>query len=163
MSNFEFITVLFAIIIGVGVTHLLLTIGRLLGETKSYNVGPVQLVWTVNLLLVLVAYWWWINELRSVEEWSFRLLLLVYVDISLWCLLAATIYPVTISPDYDLKAHFEKKRTSFFAILIVLALLDPSIAVVLGAENLKFLGWPYMHLMAITFIGGIAGIRPAPP
>ena len=32
MSNFEFLSVLFAIILGIGFAHLLLSIGRILGE-----------------------------------------------------------------------------------------------------------------------------------
>ena len=159
MSNFEFITVLFAIIIGIGIAHLLLSVGRLLGETKSSNVGAVHLVWTVNLMLVLVGYWWWVNGLRYVEEWSFLQLFLVFTDISLWCLLAAVLYPVTMPHGYDLREHFAKKRKALFSILIVLAFLDPSIEFILGAENLIELGWPYLHLMAVCLFGGIAGIR----
>ena len=55
MSNFEFLTVLLAIIIGIGISHLLL---------------------------------------------------LVFMATFLWCLLAALLYPTTISPDYDLKTPY---------------------------------------------------------
>jgi len=159
MSNFEFLTVLLAIIIGIGITHLMLSIGRFLGEVGRFKVGLVQFVWTVNILLALVGYWWWINGLRGVESWSFPLLLFVFIDIFLWCLLAAALYPATISSDYNLKGHFENKRSSFFLILVALALIDPSVEIALGADNLLDLGWPYLHLMAASFVGGIASIR----
>lgn len=44
MSDFEYLSVLIAIIVGIGFTHLLLSIGRVLGERKSLNVDAVQLI-----------------------------------------------------------------------------------------------------------------------
>lgn len=46
MSDFEYLSVLIAIIVGIGFAHLLLSIGRILGETKTLNVTPVHLIWT---------------------------------------------------------------------------------------------------------------------
>ena len=159
MSNFEFITVLLAIIVGIGITHLLLSIGRLFGETRKLNVSAVQIVWTANILFALVAYWWWVISLRTVQEWTFFQLLLVFVDVCLWCLLSATLYPNTIPPDYDLAKHFEIKRKSLFSILIILSVVDPIVVLALGPENLFDLGWPYLNFMALCLAGGIAGIR----
>ena len=75
MSDFEYLSVLIAIIVGIGFTHLLLSIGRVLGERKSLNVDTVQLIWTVNILLMLVSFWWWAIALRELDEWVFLQLL----------------------------------------------------------------------------------------
>lgn len=159
MSDFEYLSVLIAIIVGIGFTHLLLSIGRLIGETKQLNVGVVQLIWTANILLMLTGFWWWALSLRQLEEWTFLSLVLILFDISLWCLLAAILYPVNIPPGYDLSAHFERKRTGFFAILILLSIADPFTATILGAEHLFELGWAYLHWMLVTLVGGILAIR----
>lgn len=159
MSNFEFLSVLFAIIIGIGFAHLLLSIGRILGEAKSLNIGSVQVIWTVNVLLTLVTYWWWLINLRTIEEWAYLELLLLLFHASLLVLLAAMLFPVTIPLGYDLKAHFETKRTSFFGILVLIAFADPLAAMIVGTQHLFDLGWQYLHFIVVCFVGGIAGIR----
>lgn len=158
MSDFEYLSVLIAIIVGIGFAHLLLSIGRVLGEIKSLNVDSVQLIWTANILLMLVAFWWWAISLRDLEEWVFLQLIFLLFDVSLWCLLAALLYPVSIPAEFDLGAHFAKKKQSFFIILIVLSIADPLTASILGTEHLIDLGWAYWHWMLTCLIGGTAAL-----
>lgn len=159
MTDFEFLSVLIGIIVGIGITHLLLSIGRILGETKSLNVSSVQLIWTANILMMLVTFWWWAISLRDLQEWIFLQLLFLLFDVSLWCVLAAILYPVNIPLDYDLAAHFEKKRTAFFSILIMLSFADPLTAAILGTEHLVDLGWGYLHWIVTCFVVGVTAIR----
>lgn len=159
MSDFEYLSVLIAIIVGIGFTHLLLSIGRILGEAKSLNVTLVHMVWTGNILIMLVGFWWWAINLREMQEWVFIILLFLLFDVSLWCLMAAILYPVAIPQNYDLKAHFARKRKAFFSILILLAFADPLTAMILGTEHLIELGWAYVHWMLACLIGGSLAIR----
>ena len=159
MSDFEFLSVLIAIIVGIGFAHLLLSIGRIVGETRSLHVTPVHLIWTGNVLLMLVAFWWWSISLRELEEWLFLHLLFLLFDVSLWCLMAAILYPVAIPAGYDLEAHFARKRIPFFTILILLAFTDPLTAMILGTEHLIDLGWSYLHWMLACLVGGALAIR----
>ena len=159
MSDFEYLSVLIAIIVGIGFAHLLLSLGRVLGETRELRVNPVQLIWTANILLMMVAFWWWAISLRELEEWIFFQLVFLLFDVSLWCLLAAILYPVSIPEGYDLGRHFEKKRRPFFAILILLAFTDPLTASILGTGHLIDLGWAYWHWIATCLVGGIAALR----
>ncbi len=159
MSDFEYLSVLIAIIVGIGFAHLLLSIGRVLGEAKSLNITAVHAIWTVNIMVMLVAFWWWAISLREMQEWVFLHLLFLLFDVSLYCLLAAILYPVAIPQGYDLKAHFARKRKAFFSILILLAITDPLTAMILGTEHVMDLGWAYLHWMLACFIGGILTIR----
>jgi len=159
MSDFEYLSVLIAIIVGIGIAHLLMSLGRILGETKRLNAGVVPLIWTGNILVMLVVFWWWGINLRQLEEWVFLHFLLLLFDTSLWCLLATILYPRAIPPDFDLNAHFARKRKAFFGILVLLAFVDPLTAMILGTEHLLDLGWPYLHMILVCLIGGIAAIR----
>ena len=159
MSDFEYLSVLIAIILGIGIAHLLLSIGRVLGQAKKLNVGVVQLIWTANILTVLIVFWWWGINLRELQEWTFLQFFFLLINTALWCLLAAILYPVSIPVDFDLKAYFAEKRKSFFAILVVTAFVDPSAAMVLGTEHLMDLGWPYLHINLVSLVGGITAIR----
>lgn len=71
MSDFEYLTVLIAIILGIGIAHLLMSIGRTLGETKNLNISVAHSIWTANLLTFLVVFWWWGINLRELQEWVF--------------------------------------------------------------------------------------------
>jgi len=159
MSDFEYLSVLIAIIVGIGIAHLLLSLGRILGEAKHLNVGWVQMLWTANILLMLITFWWWGINLRQIEEWVYIQLLFLLFDVSLWCILAAILYPVAIPQEFDLTAHFAKKRKAFYSILVVLAFSDPMTSMILGTEHLIELGWGYLHWMLTCLVGGIAAIR----
>jgi len=159
MSDFEYLSVLIAVIVGIGIAHLLLSIGRLLGQTKRLNVGVVHLIWTFNVMSALIAYWWWGINLRELQEWVFLQFFFVLGNTALLCLLAAILYPVSIPPEFDLKAYFAEKRKSYFAILVVLAFTDPLTALVLGTEHLLDLGWPYLNITVTGLVGGLAAIR----
>lgn len=159
MTDFEYLSVLIAIIVGIGFAHLLLSLGRVLGEARELNVDSVQLIWTVNILLMLITFWWWAISLRTLEEWVFLQLVFLLFDVALWCLLAATLYPVNIPEGYDLRQHFERKRRSFFVILVLLAFVDPLTASILGTEHLIDLGWAYWHWILTCLVGGAAALR----
>ena len=70
----------------------------------------------------------------------------------------ALLYPVNLPAEFDLGAHFAKKRRSFFVILIILSFADPLTAAILGAEHLIDLGWPYWHWMLTCLVGGSASL-----
>ena len=160
MSDFEYLSVLIAIIIGIGIAHLLLSLGRILGDVKRLNVGVPHLIWTGNILLMLISFWWWGINLREIEEWVYIQLLFLLFDVSLWCLLAALLFPVTIPDDFDLGEYFQKKRKPFYLILILLAFADPVTSIILGTEHLIELGWGYLHWMLVCcLVGGIAALR----
>jgi hypothetical protein len=159
MSDFEYLTVLIAIILGIGITHILKSLGRILGATKSLNISVAHLIWTANIVTFLVVFWWWGINLRELREWVFLQYFFLLFVTSLWCLLAALLYPTTIPKDYDLRAHFAEKRKAFFAILILLAITDPLTSMILGTEHLKELGWAYGHWILACFVGGILGFR----
>ena len=159
MSDFEYLTVLIAIILGIGIAHLLTSIARVIGETKDLNIGVAHSIWTINILTFLIVFWWWGINLRDLGEWVFLQYFFLLFDTSLWCLLAAILFPATIPQDYDLGAHFATKRKPFFSILIVLAFADPLTSMILGTEHLVQLGWGYLHWAFACLVGGILGIR----
>lgn len=107
---------------------------------------------------MLVSFWWWAIALRELDEWVFLQLLFLLFDVSLWCLLAALLYPVNVPAGFDLGAHFDKKQRSFFSILILLAFVDPMTASILGTEHLLELGWAYWHWILTCLVGGITAL-----
>jgi hypothetical protein len=70
---FEYLGVLIAVILGLSLTHLLRGLSKLIHMRRTIKPYWVQIVWTVNILIYVLAVWWgmfWWNKLQawSIEE-----------------------------------------------------------------------------------------------
>ena len=63
MSTFEYAMVLISIIIGLGITHILSSLGsavhRLQHHGRSLRIEINYLVWVAFIFTWLVQFWWW--------------------------------------------------------------------------------------------------------
>jgi hypothetical protein len=151
MSTFEYLSVLLSIIIGLGVTHMIMGLGRLISHTSGRSIYWVHLVWTFNIALSLVVYWWWAINLQTLDEWSFLPFLLVLLEPSLLCLAGAILYPVSMPADLEYKTHFHRSRGVFFSVIVAISGSD----LILVLYYITTLGWPYYILLFTTVCGGI--------
>jgi hypothetical protein len=55
---FEYLGVLIAVILGLSLTHLLRGLSRLIHMRRTVKPYWVQIVWTVNILIYVLAVWW---------------------------------------------------------------------------------------------------------
>jgi hypothetical protein len=72
-AMFEYLGVLIAVILGLSLTHLLRGLSKLIHMRRTVKPYWVQIVWTVNILIYVLAVWWgmfWWNKLQawSIEE-----------------------------------------------------------------------------------------------
>lgn len=73
MDQFEYLSVLISIIVGLGITHLLTGVGRFLGGPDAPRVFGVHVAWTVNLILYQSFFWWFTFTWVDQETWTFGL------------------------------------------------------------------------------------------
>jgi hypothetical protein len=59
MDLYMHVRVLFSILLGLGVSHLLRGLARIVQHPKEYRVYWVHLVWSLFLFLYLIHFWWW--------------------------------------------------------------------------------------------------------
>ena len=59
MDLYSHIKVLFSILLGLGVSHILRGLARIVQHPKQYRVYWVHLVWSLFLFLYLIHFWWW--------------------------------------------------------------------------------------------------------
>jgi len=71
MDLYSHVRVLFSILLGLGVSHLLRGLARIVQRPKEYRVYWVHLAWALFLFLYLIHFWWWEFRLRQVTEWTF--------------------------------------------------------------------------------------------
>lgn len=123
MSEFDYLSVLISIVLGLGISHVLSTAAQLVRYRSAVRFYLPSVLWLVLLFLVHVQIWWAVFELRTVRVWSFLGFSLV-----LALPVIAYLISVLLAPDFDreqtvdLRASFFEHRRWFFALF---ALLPP--------------------------------------
>lgn len=129
MSSFEYAMVLVSIIVGLGLTHILSSLGsavhRLRGHGRPIDLELTYLVWVAFVFMWLVNFWWfefkW-NDLAS--EFGFGLFLfLVLYAVSLF-LLAVVLVPHRLAVVDDSWRYFLSIRIWFYGGLLLLNAID---------------------------------------
>ena len=125
MSDFEFVSVILAIVIGLGITRVLSGLASVLEHRATVRADWISLTWAVTVLIWQVLFW--LGTVNSYRERavftvaSFGLLLLAAV-----CLYfaAALVLPSRTGPGTDLWKHFSAIRIPFFLVLLALPFLE---------------------------------------
>lgn len=124
MSEFEFLAVFVSIVIGLGVTHLLYGVARIIHNRDRVELDVLHMVWTANVLLLILLNWWILFLWADHSHWSFSIyLLLMTWGIALY-MLAVVLYPPDIREEESYGELFEKNRKWLFGTFIVFAGLD---------------------------------------
>jgi hypothetical protein len=123
MGEFEYITVLLSIILGLAVTQLLSGIARLLRDGRSLA-RAWWLFAIVATLLIGVLQVWWISFIwRDVQEWTFFSYVAFMVLPVLLYLLAYLVLPADLHLDGDaLVQAFIERRRPFYVIVALIPL-----------------------------------------
>lgn len=71
MTPFEYLSVLVSIIIGLGISHLLTGLGRLIQLRRRVRPYAPTYVWIALLLVIQIQIWWAAYDTRTDTDWSF--------------------------------------------------------------------------------------------
>jgi len=124
VNEFEFLAVFISIVIGLGVTHILHGVGRIIHNRDRQRISSLHLMWTANVLLILLLNWWVFFLWAGHEAWSFDIyLLLILWGISLY-MLSVILYPPDLRDAESYEDLFERNRKWLFGTFIVFTLLD---------------------------------------
>ena len=137
MDSFEYLITLVSVIAGLGIARALSGIARLLDNRDRISVSWIPICWTANVLLWLVAFWWFTFLLSSFEAWSPWLHVFVLVYAGIIFFLLALLHPESIDAEHNMLNHFLAKRRMFFGTLIVVALVDIADTLIKGQLGLS--------------------------
>jgi hypothetical protein len=125
ISPFEYITVLISIILGMGITEILSSVGNVILRWQS-----VKLYWphTILVLLVFVFHfqeWWVIFELRTYQYWRLPVFLFtILYPVNLY-ILARILFPRKYKrKGTDLKTFYYENCNRIFIFIFSLAMLS---------------------------------------
>lgn len=152
MEAFAYLSVLTSIVLGLGMTRLLLGCGRLLQVRHQTHPYWVHLLWALNLFLYLVMNWWILFRWRNQLEWTFFIFLFVLLSPTVGFLLAILLFPDPIEDGIDLKRHFYANRRWFFTLAALLAPIDALDTLLKGWPHFVAQGPYYILTLVIVFV-----------
>jgi len=157
MEIFEYLMVMVAIILGIGVTQALRGLSKIARGSKPFTAVTI---WASTLFYLHIQVWWALWDLTAVETWNQAYF---YYVVSIPCaLFAATelLLPLGSSPETDWQSHFFSVRKWFFGVLvffITIAILESH--VLLGSP----LTHPYRLFQVVTLSAVVAGLMTKNP
>jgi hypothetical protein len=150
VSVFEYLSVFVSIIIGLGVTNVLIGLARILGG-KDDRTSVAHTCWIYLVLLFLSFFWWFSFDWRLQETWTFGLFLWVVAYSMLTFLLAALVIPRERPPEGDWGEDFFRRRRTFFSVWALIYVVDTADALLKGPENYAQLGIAFLVSQSVGF------------
>jgi hypothetical protein len=161
MDEFEYLAALMSVVAGLGLARALSGVASILDSGRSLIQSDVHIVWTFNILIWLVGFWWFTFMLSSIDDWTVSLLLFVLIYGALIYLLVALLHPNSDKADTGSVSGFIVRRRPFFATFMALGLFDV-VDTLIKTELLKLPGPPersYWILMALWIVLGATAWR----
>ena len=160
MSSFEYLVALLSVVAALGLARALSGIAKLIHSRDQITFSWIHILWTINVLVWLVAYWWFSFALATVDAWTPGLLLFVLAYGALIYFLLALLYPDQLEAGADLFDYFAKNRKWFFGALILLGVMDLIDAIV--KSNVTELAGPpmpaYLLFMSVWIAPAVAAL-----
>ncbi|HTE51898.1 MAG TPA: hypothetical protein VK698_13680 [Kofleriaceae bacterium] len=161
MDEFNYLSVLVSIILGLGITQLLTGVGRMLQNRARVRLYWLTIGWVLILLLVHVQLWWSMFELRGQREWTFLgffSVLILPIVLYLMSALALPDFGDTVAD--DLRDHYYANCRWSYALAFILVVLTYGREAVLAGAIDRDLDSAAKLLFAALFIAGAITRRP---
>jgi hypothetical protein len=135
MDPFSYLSVLLSLILGLGITHLLTGLGRLVHARARVRIYWPTLLWVAMLLLVYVQSWWAMFGLRHHQPWTFPQFFVVLLHTTASYFMAAVLLPEDLTEETsDLRATFFTQAPWFFGTMALTTVASVAKNLVLDGE-----------------------------
>ena len=151
MDFYLHVRVLFGMIVGLSMAHLLKGVALIVQHPKRYRVYWVHLVWILFLFLYLIHFWWWEFNLVKVREWTFPVYFFVAFYAVLLYLLCSLFFPEQIAEYDGFKGYYYSRHQWIFAIMTLLFVADFVDGLIKGRDYFRWLG-PAFAIRTVTYI-----------
>ncbi len=149
MTRFEFLMMIAAVVVAVGMTEIVGGWGRMMRTRAVVKADWLHLGWSIFILVVLIQYW--------IGMWAYNQLQIDYMG-QIFFLIIPTLFGVlaafAITPDVpmvgelDVREYYWAKRTAVFLPLAAFALLSyVADLVIVGVDKIGF------DLLLINVVG----------
>jgi len=133
VQAFDYLSVMVSIVLGLGVTQLLTTLGVIIRERDRLKPYWLTVLWIGILILAHIQTWWAMFGMREVADWSFLGFFMLLLQPILLYLLSSLLTP-NLDRDTDMEAAFERQTRAFFGTFILLLLVSLAKDLVIGGR-----------------------------
>ena len=158
MSLFEYLGVLISVVMGLGITHLLTGLSKVIHHRNTVGVYWVHIVWTVNVLLYILIVWWGMFWWSSLSEWSFFQFLFITLYAVVLFLLAAMLYPWGFPTDFSFRKHLIDNRAWFFGLHFAAWTIDIPETLQKAGSGIREFPTVYLPFVGIMLLFSLIGI-----
>ncbi len=149
MTLFEFILVMVSLILAIGVTHLLKGVAEIARYRETLKFDWVPLAWAASLFVLSAAHWWSLWDFRGVD-WTFPDFFFVLLPPTLLYVAVRLLVSGEVRKSgASMAAGFERVRTPFMAVMVVLSVLVTFDGWVLGVEPI----WNSLRMSQVVAFG----------
>lgn len=152
MTVFEYLGVLLSVVMGLGMTHILIGISKIIQLRKSVAIYWVHLMWAINVLVYIVTIWWGMFWWSGQDEWSFFEFLFVVVYAIVLFLIASLLYPWYLPEKFDFERHFVRNRRWFFGFMFLAWCVDIPETVLKAEGGLRALPPGYLAWVSVLLV-----------
>ena len=153
---FPHVRIVMGMIVGLGITRLLMTVAGLIQHPARSRVSAIHLLWIASILVELVLFWWWEFALFRLEHWTFAITLFLILYAVTLFLLAALLSPDNIA---DYEDFFLKRRLWFFGLFAATFGLDAVDTLIKGQAYWDRFGADYFIQVPLGLILCAIAIR----
>lgn len=126
MEEFNYLSILISLIVGLAIAQLLTGLGRLIqARTRVVFYWP-SVVWAALFLAILIETWWSLFRMRDVQSWNFFAFLVVIVHPVGLFLICSLILPDPAEfggdQPVDLRANYFDHRRWFYGLIIFVSM-----------------------------------------
>lgn len=141
MTEFEYFSAMIAVILALGVTHILGQVSYIAQKPELAETYWVHSVWVAVTLLAHFSAWWNIWGLKQSITFSFLTFLYMLIGpIALFLATRAIVPRIRQSPGVDLEKHYYTANRAFFVPMAV------------------FVAWPSLLGLFVLGTASIAGV-----
>ncbi len=168
MTTFEYLAVLFSVVVGLAVTQTLRGLLRIIRHRRSIKLYWPAFIWTAGVLQWTIFFWWFSAfGLAQLDEWHLTTLLFVLTYSSALYFLLGLLHPDDVGEGFDMQAHFNEHKTWFFAVFLCLGLLDVGDTLFKQANEISTLAGrslvEYMIFSGVWIVGAAISLRARKP
>jgi len=117
MDAFGYISVIFSVVIGLGLSHLLTGLVDILKARGRVKFYWVHLLWVALTFVGHIFLWWTMWNLRLLKDWNFFSFLLILLAPVLLYVAAAFLIPkVEPGASLDLREYYYDNHSAFFGV-----------------------------------------------
>ena len=164
MTSFEYLAVLFSVVVGLAVAQTLRGVLRIVQHRRTMRIYWPTLVWTAAVLQWTIFFWWFSAfGLAQLEVWRLTTLLFVLAYASTLFFLLGLLHPDDAGASFDMQAHFEDNRAWFFGVFLGLGVLDVADTLFKRATGVSSLEGrhlvEYAAFLGVWLVGAAVSLR----